>query len=261
MEFIYFLVSIFSSIIGAISGIGGGIIIKPVLDATAVISVSTASFLSGCTVLSMSIVSNIKSRNYDVKLEVKTSTFLAIGAALGGVFGKNIFDQLKESFQNESIVGAVQASLLLLITVGVLIYMKKKDLIKTYHITNVLLCFVVGLLLGILSAFLGIGGGPMNIALLYWMFSMDSKTAAKNSLYIILVSQFTSLLSTFWNKTVPDFQVSVLVLMIVGGIVGGIIGSNLSMKLRTVQVEKVFTILLFIIIGINLYNLVRFIKI
>ncbi len=47
---------------GAICGIGGGVIIKPTLDAFGVLSVSTISFLSGCTVLAMTCYSVIKER-------------------------------------------------------------------------------------------------------------------------------------------------------------------------------------------------------
>ena len=51
---LFFCVSFFASIAGAICGIGGGVIIKPVLDMLGLASVATISFLSGCTVLSMS---------------------------------------------------------------------------------------------------------------------------------------------------------------------------------------------------------------
>ena len=50
-------VSFLASIVGAICGIGGGVIIKPVLDAFGVLDVSAISFLSGCTVLAMSLYS------------------------------------------------------------------------------------------------------------------------------------------------------------------------------------------------------------
>ena len=53
-----------------------------------------------------------------------------------------------------------------------------------------------------LSAFLGIGGGPINLAILSFCFSMDSKTAALNSLYIILFSQAASFINTLVRGTV-----------------------------------------------------------
>ena len=54
MALLFFLVSFGTSVAGGICGIGGGVIIKPVLDFWGIASVAAASFLSGCTVLSMS---------------------------------------------------------------------------------------------------------------------------------------------------------------------------------------------------------------
>ena len=91
MTIVFFAVSILSSIVGSICGIGGGVIIKPVLDATGIMSVSSISFLSGCTVLAMSVVSVYKNvRAKTAKLNVRTATGLAVGAALGGLaYGPN----------------------------------------------------------------------------------------------------------------------------------------------------------------------------
>ena len=99
---VFFLVSILSSIVGSICGIGGGVIIKPVLDAVGIMSVSSISFLSGCTVLAMSIVSVYKNlRAGKVKLNVKIATALAVGAAAGGVAGKAMFQGLKDAVGDE----------------------------------------------------------------------------------------------------------------------------------------------------------------
>lgn len=258
MELLYFLVSLVASTIGAISGIGGGVIIKPVLDATRTMSVSTISFLSGCTVLAMAIASMIRGRNSGVVIEKRKGTALAMGAALGGVGGKNLFEGIKQFFGNDNLVGGVQALLLLLITIGVLVYIKKKASINTHSVENLIGCFVIGLVLGLISAFLGIGGGPINIAVLYYFFSMDAKTAARNSIYIILFSQITSLLSTLLQGTVPEFAPFVLVMMMIGGILGATLGSAISKKLNADKVEKIFMGLLGIIIMINIYNMFNF---
>ena len=71
-----------------------------------------------------------------------------------------------------------------------------------------------------MSSFLGIGGGPINLVVLFYFFSMETKTAAQNSLYIILFSQITSLLTTLITHSVPEFTLPALVLMIAGGIGG-----------------------------------------
>lgn len=258
MKYLFLLISLFSSTIGAISGIGGGVIIKPVLDATGTLSVSTISWLSGCTVLSMSIISLLRGRKNGVSLEVRTSTPLAIGAALGGIAGKGIFDLVRAQVGRENLLGAIQAILLLMITAGVFFYIRLKSRIVTRQVKNPAACFLIGLLLGLLSAFLGIGGGPVNIAVLYYFFSMDSKKAAKNSLYIILFSQATSFFSTLIRGNVPPFDLLTLLFMIAGGVIGGIMGSGISKRISAERVEMVFTVLLFLIMGVNVYNIIRF---
>ena len=85
------LVCLIASGLGSVAGFGGGVIIKPVLDALNVLPVSTISFLSGCTVLAMSVVSLIKSRGNGVKLQIRTIMPLAAGAAVGGLIGKWLF--------------------------------------------------------------------------------------------------------------------------------------------------------------------------
>ncbi len=47
------LIAFLASFVGSISGIGGGIIIKPVLDLTGQMPIETVNFLSGITVLTM----------------------------------------------------------------------------------------------------------------------------------------------------------------------------------------------------------------
>ncbi|MEG0565900.1 MAG: sulfite exporter TauE/SafE family protein, partial [Hungatella sp.] len=77
---IFLAVSFGASIVGAICGIGGGVLIKPLLDAFGVLSVSAISFLSGCTVLSMSCYSVGKAKlSGESLVDGKIGTPLAIG--------------------------------------------------------------------------------------------------------------------------------------------------------------------------------------
>ncbi|MEG0692570.1 MAG: sulfite exporter TauE/SafE family protein [Oscillospiraceae bacterium] len=257
MAIIYFLISLFSSTIGAISGIGGGVIIKPVLDATNTLPVATISFLSGCTVLTMSIVSLIKQRNSDVKLDIKRTTSLAVGGAIGGILGKYIFD-LTKTILAENILGGMQAAILFVMTFSVLLFVIYKQKIKMLDVQNIIIAFIVGLALGLISAFLGIGGGPMNIAVLYFFFSMSPKSAALNSIYVIMFSQITSLFSSILTGSVPEFSWIVLLFMMAGGVIGALIGSAISKKVENSKVEFYFKMLLFVIMAINVYNMVRF---
>ena len=253
----FFIVAFLSSIVGAICGIGGGVIIKPVLDMLRLGEVSTINFLSGCTVLSMSLYSVGKGLiSRDSKVDMATGTPLAIGAAVGGVVGKTMFSSVKAMFANPAMVGGVQAVTLGLITVGTLLYTINKSKIATRRIVGAVPCVAVGLVLGIMSSFLGIGGGPINLVVLGYLFSMDSKTAAANSLYIILFSQLASLISTLLSG-LPTFRPLVLVVMVVGGIGGGIAGRSLNKKMDNRAVDKLFIGLMTVIIGICFYNTIK----
>ena len=256
---IYLIVSFLASVVGAICGIGGGVIIKPVLDLCGLASVSTISFLSGCTVLSMSCYSVVKSTlAHEKAIDAKIGTPLAIGAAVGGIAGKSLFDAVKAMFANPNAVGAVQAACLALITLGTLVYTIFKNRVKTKQLRSPAACVVIGLALGIMSSFLGIGGGPINLVVLFYFFSMDTKTAAQNSLYIILFSQIASLITTLVTRSVPQFEWIALILMICGGICGGITGRAINKKIDNKAVDKLFMCLMAVIICISVFNTIRF---
>lgn len=107
MYIIYFIVSLFFCIIGSIGGIGGGFIIKPIVSAFGTLGIREVSFLSACTVLAMTIMTLIRSRKFDVKIDKRKSTILAIGAVIGGIIGKIIFQKIGESYGNFKIVGGI----------------------------------------------------------------------------------------------------------------------------------------------------------
>ena len=258
---LFFVISFLASIAGAICGIGGGVIIKPLLDSFGLMDVKTISFLSGCTVLAMStysfVVSKVKKESL---VDMRIGTPLAIGAAVGGVLGKSLFQALVQSFE-QNYVGAMQAGCLLAVTLGTLVYTIYKAKIKTLHVTSLVVCLMVGLVLGVMSSFLGIGGGPINLVVLFFFFSMPTKTAAQNSLYITLFSQITSLLNSIFTATVPAFSVFLLVLMAGGGILGGFCGRKINKKIDDHKVDMLFMGLMVVIIFINIYNMYRFLAI
>lgn len=259
MQILFFLVAFLASVIGAICGIGGGVIIKPTLDSFQVMSVATISFLSGCTVLAMSSYSVIKAKlSGDSQVDTGTGLPLAVGAVLGGIAGKELFDVVASMSPDREKVGMIQAICLLVIILGTLIYTVKKDKIKTRQIKHTLVSAVIGFSLGMVSAFLGIGGGPINLVVLFYFFSMPTKTATANSLYIIFFSQLASLVGVIVTGRVPSFDWAVLLIIVVGGIAGSIVGRAVNRKIDNRTVDKLFIGLMIVLIGINAYNIWRF---
>ena len=87
---------------------------------------------------------------------------------------------------------------------------------------------------------------------------MNTKTAALNSLYIILFSQITSLITTLITASVPQFQVLSLVVMVAGGIGGGIAGRKINKRIDAAAVDRLFIGLMAVIIVISLWNTYRY---
>ena len=255
---IFFIVCFGASIMGALCGIGGGVIIKPALDALGMMDVSAISFLSGCTVLSMTTYSVIKSKVGDENaVEEKTGIPLGVGAAVGGLIGKWLYSWGKAMSVNPNRVGMTQAICMMLVTIGALVYTLQKHKIKTFQICNALLCILIGVFLGILSSFLGIGGGPINLVVLFFFFSMRTTTAAANSLYVIFFSQLASLIASIVTKSIPEFPTAVLVWMAAGGIAGGVLGRAMNKRLEEKLVNRLFVGLMVVMILLNVYNIYK----
>jgi uncharacterized membrane protein YfcA len=258
LNIVYFLITSFASTIGAICGIGGGVIIKPILDSLGIMSVSAISFLSGCTVLAMSSVSLMKSLKKEIKLHKEISIFLSLGAVIGGTGGKSLFQFAKTFLGSDRFVGIIQAALLLGINIVLLLYMRHKSNINGRRQTNAAMSIVIGLLLGVLSSFLGIGGGPINIIVLYYFYSLRPKETVLNSLFIIFCSQAASLTTSLMTQSVPAFMPHVLAIMCLGAISGSLLGNKISSKVSEQMIEKIFCMVLVLLIMINIYNIIHF---
>lgn len=251
--FFAFIVCLVASTIGGVCGIGGGVVIKPLLDAAGIMSVSTLSFLSGLTVLFMAMVNAWKNRRSKA-IDMYRSLPLGIGAAVGGLIGKQVFQLLQNAVGSDNIVGLVQSVVLGILVLGTLLYVANKNRIHPRSIQSPLASAMVGSALGVLSAFLGIGGGPMNLAVLYYFFSMDTKQAAINSILIILLSQLASLGMVLITASVPAFGWGTLIAMASAGTLGGFISARLQKTLTAKQTDTLFSILLVMILLICIFN-------
>lgn len=257
ISIIYFIVGLIAATFGAIAGIGGGVIIKPALDLLGQYDLATIGILSAVCVFSMSAVSLIRFAKGKVKIDRYTSTILAIASIIGGSLGKVFFNNLLTAVGSEQIVGITQSVFLSGLMLVIFIYTKNKHLIKTYAITNPTAIFFIGLTLGIIAAFLGIGGGPFNVAVLTIGFSMSFKDASINSIFIIFFSQLSALLTTQVATGFGDFDLAMLPFIVAGGIIGGFVGSSILKRIHSDRVEVIFGIGIIIILGINIFNVVK----
>lgn len=258
IEILYFLIGLVASAFGAIAGIGGGVIIKPVLDFFGHYDVTTIGVLSAATVFSMASVSLMKAFFSNIKVQSKVAFILALSSIIGGIFGKMLFNYTVSSVSNLELVTIIQSIILTFLMFLIYIYYKNKHSIKTFHIYNSFFIMFVGFILGIIAAYLGIGGGPFNVAILTLGFSMSAKEASVNSIFIIFFSQLTSLLTTQVTTGFEQFNLAMLPYIIGGGILGGIIGSMFLVKINDENVERIFSIGTILILLLSLFNVFKF---
>lgn len=248
------MVCLFASTIGGICGIGGGVIIKPVLDAMGIMSVSAISFLAGAEALSMSVIS-VYRRRKQKQVEWKKSSFLAFGAIIGGILGNILFRSIKDAAGQDALVGMIQAILLGIVTFLTLIYnVKLRKKWPSYHVDKPASCLLIGMIMGVLSAFLGIGGGPINLAILFFAFSMDTKKAAANSLYIIMCSQAANMATYLVSGQLPEFPIYYLPIIVASGFLGGLVGTYINKKITSRTTDRLFSGLMLLIVLICVYN-------
>ncbi|MFB1052235.1 TSUP family transporter [Paraliobacillus sp. JSM ZJ581] len=254
MFVLYFMIGLFATTLGAIAGLGGGVIIKPVLDFFGHYDLSTIGILSAATVFSMAAVSLIKMRKMDVTIDKINSALIAGGSILGGFIGKAVFNYFVMSLGISKGVAIFQSVLLAVLLLLIFIYFKYKHVMRRFNVKNRVIILLIGIVLGLLSSFLGIGGGPLNVAVLSLLFSMNAKNATFNSIFIIFFSQLSALMLAGMTTNISDYDLVMLPYMIAGGIIGGLVGTNFVHKLTNKQIEKIFNIAILTILFINMYN-------
>ncbi|OQY42253.1 MAG: hypothetical protein B6227_02600 [Fusobacteriia bacterium 4572_74] len=252
MMILYFGIGLLATIFGSLVGLGGGVVIKPVLDAIGTYDLTTIGILSSFTVLSMAVVSTGKQINKGFKVE-KNMLVVATGSILGGGIGNFLFSIFLKILNNEGFATAIQE--LILATLLILVLFKEK--FPKYHLKNYLVLLLIGMILGIIASFLGIGGGPINVMVLVLLLNMDIKKAAITSILIILLSQFTKLILIFIGTGFGGQDLSMLYVMVPGGVLGGFIGAHFNHKLSHKTIYKIFNTAIIILVILNFYNVVN----
>jgi uncharacterized membrane protein YfcA len=251
MGILYFLIVLAATTAGAIAGVGGGVIIKPALDALGHFNIETIGVLSSVAVLSMAIVATARRFIQGLRIDKKI-VLLSVGAIAGGIAGKEVFYLLIENI-NPGIVKIIQSSLIALLMVVILF----KNRIPKAHIKSLVAVFLTGLVLGMLASFLGIGGGPVNVAVLYILLNMDIKKAAAGSIFIILMAQASKIAAISLTGGFAGYDLKMLWYMIPAGITGGLLGSWLHNKISEKAIHLLFDITVGVVIAICAFNIIR----
>ncbi|WLD29176.1 MULTISPECIES: sulfite exporter TauE/SafE family protein [unclassified Clostridioides] len=252
---IYFFVIIFANTVGAVSGMGGGVIIKPLFDAIGVHSLSEISFYSSVAVFTMAIVSTIKQIKNGININYKLTIAISSASVIGGGIGNTLFQTLLKICSSENTVMGIQI-ILTIISLG-FAYLYTKKSWKSLELKDIKWYVLVGGFLGLLSTLLGIGGGPINIAIIMLFFGIPIKETTVYSIIIILFSQLSKLASIGLSVGYARYDLSLLVFIIPAAILGGSLGAKLSKTLKDDTVLVVYQYIVVFVIFLNVLNGVK----
>lgn len=250
---IYSAVILVATTLGAFVGLGGGVIIKPVLDFIGAEPRMQVDFLSSMAVFTMSVVSTLRYIKNKVEFKKDIIAFVSIGSIAGGWLGSKCMDMLG-AVAPQKTIRCIQAFVLAVLLAAVCFYVSKER--KSFHIVNKAAILLVGLMLGFFASFLGIGGGPINVAVLTLFFSLNVKESAVYSVAIIFFSQLSKLVTLFASTGIEPYshQWKTLIFILPAAILGGIIGSKFNRKFDDKLIRKIFSAVMLLLVALNIYN-------
>ena len=255
MFILYLAVALFATFIGSMTGMGGGLIMKPVMDALGHFPTPDINVLSSVSVFAMSALSCAKRLWGKKKQELSFSLWhlitLCLFSVCGGYIGQLLFSLAEDLFPR---LKSLQNLLMLILVAFIFFYMLFKDKLPRLHLKGFVPFALAGLFMGMLSSFLGIGGGPVNVALLTFCFSMAIKEAVFVSLLSVLFTQGSKLLTVALSTGFGGFDLSMLPFTVVGALVGASLGSSLAKGLSQRATSLLFCSVQVLIFLICLYN-------
>lgn len=245
-----YLIIFIAALIAAMTGIGGGVIVRPILSTTD-LSIVLVSFYASVAIISSTIYSIGRAIVKKENINVKVITFLSIGSFIGGSIGNIIFRNVL-TFFDDSVVVIIQ-SVLLIITLCFVLYASIKNLRINREFKSRTLMVLVGMTIGIISIFVGIGGGILNVVVLRLMFNTKDKDVVVNSLAMVFISQFASIMLHINNNVHQELDYKFLLLLISSSVFGGIVGKELTTKVDTSVTKKMFIIVITLVMLLNVY--------
>ncbi|MCI5087233.1 MAG: sulfite exporter TauE/SafE family protein, partial [Rhodovulum sp.] len=106
---------------------------------------------------------------------------------------------------------------------------------------------LVGLLVGVLAAVMGVGGGFIMVPAMIYILGMPTKVVVGTSLFqIIFVTGFTTVLHAATNHTV---DMVLAVLMLIGGVVGAQIGTRIGVRMKAEQLRILLALMVLLVCG------------
>ncbi|MBL1281350.1 MAG: sulfite exporter TauE/SafE family protein [Fluviicola sp.] len=115
---------------------------------------------------------------------------------------------------------------------------------------------VFGILTGLLSGFIGAGGGFIIVPILLGM-GLDMKKAVATSMFIIAIQSSIALIGDFFNPEILEIGINWSLLLSITGVtvLGVFLGNVFQKKVSTLWLKKAFSILLLLVAAGLLWKL------
>ena len=118
-------------------------------------------------------------------------------------------------------------------------------------IQTLLIIVLVGLVAGLLSGLVGVGGGIIIVPALVLFLGFTQHQATGTSLGILLLPAGIFAVINYYKQGYIDLKV--VLILFVGFVIGGYVGSKISLTLSESAVKKIFAVVLVFIAGKMLF--------
>ena len=106
---------------------------------------------------------------------------------------------------------------------------------------------VVGMLVGVLAAIMGVGGGFIMVPAMIYLLGMPTKVVVGTSLFqIIFVTGFSALMHAVTNQGV---DIVLALFLLVGGVIGAQVGTRIGLRMKAEQLRILLAILVLLVAG------------
>ncbi|QOW11793.1 sulfite exporter TauE/SafE family protein [Kaistella flava (ex Peng et al. 2021)] len=264
---ILFFGAVAAGLLGSLTGLGGGVVIIPLLTLGFGVPMHYAigaSLISVIGTSSGSAVAFVKEGFTNVRigmfLEIATTTGAIIGALISGILNPNtigiIFASIlimtvvlnlrkKPDHQEPIVGGSLEHKLQLFGT------FPDKGVVKEYSARNTVSGFFMMVFAGIMSGLLGIGSGALKVLAMDNMMKLPFKVSTTTSNFMIGVTAVASSLIYFQRgEIIPVIVAPVLI----GVVLGSFIGSKTLIVSQTKKLKVVFAVVVSILSIYMMYN-------
>jgi len=244
------ILGFFAGLLGALTGIGGGVLLTPVLALYFGIPIREAIGTSLVAVITTSAASSsvhLQRHTTDIRLgmtlELATAFGAAVTAYLVGYFNRNFLEGLFAAF--------LLYSAIMIMTKGGRIRPDDESTtnasgevsIPPYEPKNYPLGMGASLIAGGLSGLLGIGGGPIKVPVMYLFMNVPLMVATATSNFMIGVTAAASAM-VYYRR--GDILVQYAAPLSVGVFIGSLLGARLAPRVHT-------KVVVYLLVGVMLY--------